>query len=423
MTGERVDFLDGVVFSADEAYLTLGALGRTRRRRSATTPASRSTTGRSSRRRPTAHRARLPVALGHRLVLVLPGVRRAEPAGPPALAEALAAQRRLLGLVGFENRHHVGGDVGRAARTPGPRAGGPGRRDPARAHRRVPRLVPARGADRAGLAVPAAALREHGADEPPRWPLYPLQPGATYVNVGFWSTVPIEPGRRGRRRQPPHRAEVADLGGHKSLYSDAYYDEDEFWPPVRRRRPTPGQEALRPGRPAARPLREGGEAAMTLIDRTRPSTSCSGPDVPLRFAAYDGLRWADPTPPFTLRPDQRARAALPRHRPGRPRPGPRLRPGRPRHRGRPPGRPLRRCCKLSRTRSRSGARTPRDAARAGADARAATAPAAGAAAQETPPQWLTARRAAAHPRPATPRRSTTTTTCPTRSTSWSSGRR
>ena len=38
-TARPVDFLDGVVFSATEAYLTLGTLGRRARRRSATTPA------------------------------------------------------------------------------------------------------------------------------------------------------------------------------------------------------------------------------------------------------------------------------------------------------------------------------------------------------------------------------------------------
>ena len=26
------------------------------------------------------------------------------------------------------------------------------------------------------------------------WPSYPLEPGTTYVNVGFWGTVPIAPG-------------------------------------------------------------------------------------------------------------------------------------------------------------------------------------------------------------------------------------
>ena len=45
--------------------------------------------------RPADH-PRLPVALGHRLVLVLAGVRRAEPDDPPVLAAALPAQQLLL---------------------------------------------------------------------------------------------------------------------------------------------------------------------------------------------------------------------------------------------------------------------------------------------------------------------------------------
>ena len=61
------------------------------------------------------------------------------------------------------------------------------------------------------------------------WPLYPLRPGETYVNVGFWSTVAIVGGRQDGDVNRLIEAEVADLGGHKSLYSDAYYGEDEFW--------------------------------------------------------------------------------------------------------------------------------------------------------------------------------------------------
>jgi FAD/FMN-containing dehydrogenase len=58
------------------------------------------------------------------------------------------------------------------------------------------------------------------------WPLYPIEPNRTYVNVGFWSTVPVgategEANRRIERK-------VSDLDGHKSLYSDAYYTPDEF---------------------------------------------------------------------------------------------------------------------------------------------------------------------------------------------------
>jgi FAD/FMN-containing dehydrogenase len=61
------------------------------------------------------------------------------------------------------------------------------------------------------------------------WTLYPLRAGTTYVNVGFWGTVPIEPGRADGDVNREIEATVAGLGGHKSLYSDAYYGEEEFW--------------------------------------------------------------------------------------------------------------------------------------------------------------------------------------------------
>jgi FAD/FMN-containing dehydrogenase len=61
------------------------------------------------------------------------------------------------------------------------------------------------------------------------WTLYPLEPGETYVNVGFWSTVPADPaggpGATNRRIEDA----VGALGGHKSLYSEAFYDEETFW--------------------------------------------------------------------------------------------------------------------------------------------------------------------------------------------------
>jgi FAD/FMN-containing dehydrogenase len=60
------------------------------------------------------------------------------------------------------------------------------------------------------------------------WPSYPLRPGATYVNVGFWGTVPIEDGARDGDKNRAVEAEVTELGGHKSLYSDAYYDRATF---------------------------------------------------------------------------------------------------------------------------------------------------------------------------------------------------
>ena len=66
-------------------------------------------------------------------------------------------------------------------------------------------------------------LRLRGDDD---WPLYPLRPGETYVNVGFWSTVPIGATDGEANRMIERR--VSELDGHKSLYSEAFYSRDEF---------------------------------------------------------------------------------------------------------------------------------------------------------------------------------------------------
>jgi FAD/FMN-containing dehydrogenase len=61
------------------------------------------------------------------------------------------------------------------------------------------------------------------------WPLYPLQPDRTYVNVGFWSTVAIAPGARDGDVNRAVEQAVTEHDGHKGLYSDAYYPPEEFW--------------------------------------------------------------------------------------------------------------------------------------------------------------------------------------------------
>lgn len=60
------------------------------------------------------------------------------------------------------------------------------------------------------------------------WPLYPLRPGHDYVNIGFWGTVPIERSARDGDVNRAIEKAVGEAGGHKSLYSDAYYDRDTF---------------------------------------------------------------------------------------------------------------------------------------------------------------------------------------------------
>jgi len=62
-----------------------------------------------------------------------------------------------------------------------------------------------------------------------RFPLYAVDPKILYVNFGFWDVVEDavqrEPGHYNRQIE----RKVAELGGVKSLYSDSYYPEDEFW--------------------------------------------------------------------------------------------------------------------------------------------------------------------------------------------------
>ncbi|MFF5261162.1 FAD-binding oxidoreductase [Actinomadura viridis] len=62
-----------------------------------------------------------------------------------------------------------------------------------------------------------------------RWPLYPLEPGRTYVNAGFWGTVRLPPGQIPEYHNRLIERKVAALDGHKSLYSTAFYSRDEFW--------------------------------------------------------------------------------------------------------------------------------------------------------------------------------------------------
>ncbi|MEI2733096.1 MAG: FAD-binding oxidoreductase [Dermatophilaceae bacterium] len=86
--------------------------------------------------------------------------------------------------------------------------------------------VPGLGATANPSRTAAGRPSELG-DETP-WSLYPMHVGVPYVNVGFWSTVPVAPGAvTGDVNREIERV-VGSLGGHKSLYSDAYYDREDF---------------------------------------------------------------------------------------------------------------------------------------------------------------------------------------------------
>jgi FAD/FMN-containing dehydrogenase len=63
----------------------------------------------------------------------------------------------------------------------------------------------------------------------PTFRLYRLRPGTIYVNFGFWDVVRDREAHAPGYRNRLIERKVADLGGLKSLYSDSYYTRDEFW--------------------------------------------------------------------------------------------------------------------------------------------------------------------------------------------------
>ncbi|SOJ57854.1 hypothetical protein MSIMFB_05332 [Mycobacterium simulans] len=64
-------------------------------------------------------------------------------------------------------------------------------------------------------------LRDHHG-----WPLYPIRPDRSYVNIGFWSSVPVGATEGGTNRAIEEK--VGELDGHKSLYSDSFYTREKF---------------------------------------------------------------------------------------------------------------------------------------------------------------------------------------------------
>lgn len=62
-----------------------------------------------------------------------------------------------------------------------------------------------------------------------RFTLYTMDPGKTHINFGFWDVVKSK-----QRLGEGHfnrlvERKVRELGGVKSLYSDVYFSEEEFW--------------------------------------------------------------------------------------------------------------------------------------------------------------------------------------------------
>ncbi len=235
--GDPVDFVDGTVFSAHEAYLTLGAWADE-------APYTSDYTGKHIYYR--SIRARRVDFLTVRDYLWRWDTdwfwcSRAFGAQNPRIRR-FWPKRWLRSdvywkLVRLENRYHVAARLdARKGRPPRERVVQDVEIPLARTAdflrwfvREVPIepvwLCPIRLRSRRGGTASDSHL--HGGGTP--WPLYPLRHDETYVNVGFWSTVAIEGGRVDGDVNRRIEDVVSQHDGHKSLYSDVYYGEDEFW--------------------------------------------------------------------------------------------------------------------------------------------------------------------------------------------------
>ncbi len=226
--GRRVDFLDGTVFSADEQYLTIGTMVDTLP--AGMTPSDYTGMGIYYR----SIQSRTLDALTIHDYLWRWDTdwfwcSRAFGAQNPTLRRIWPKSRLRSDvywkLVALDRKHSLSA---RAARLRG---------------------KPAREAVVQDIEVPADRLvefldffhREVGIepvwvcplrqrDPAARWPLYEFDPDVLYVNVGFWSTVPLPAGVDPEEGRVNRRIEqvVTELDGRKSLYSTAFYDREAF---------------------------------------------------------------------------------------------------------------------------------------------------------------------------------------------------
>jgi len=223
-SGLPVDFIDGVVFSADEMYLTLGRFvdetsyvsDYTRRSiyyRSIQSRERDCLTTRDYLWRWDTDWFWCSRALGVQ-----------HPAVRPFLPRRLLRSDVYWKVVGFERRH---GWLAALDRKRGLPEREPVIQDVEVPVAKAPEFLEFFQREIGIEPVWICPLRQRVSDV--EWDLYALDPSTTYVNFGFWSSVAVEP------EDPPHlrnrRIEevVAGLGGRKSLYSSSFYEPDEFW--------------------------------------------------------------------------------------------------------------------------------------------------------------------------------------------------
>jgi FAD/FMN-containing dehydrogenase len=226
--GEPVHFVDGVAFSSDEAYLSLG-------RNSDAAIETSDYTGQQIYYRSIRQRSKDFLTANDYLWrwdtdwfwcssafgVQNPYVRRLWP-------RRFRRSDVYHKLVGLENRWHLAARIDR-------RRGRPERERvvqdveiPVERLAGFLRWFDAEVGMRPVWLCPLRLREKYGPGSATTWPLYPLTAGRTYVNVGFWGTVAIAPGAADGDVNRRIEAAVADFDGHKSLYSDAYYDRDTF---------------------------------------------------------------------------------------------------------------------------------------------------------------------------------------------------
>ena len=61
------------------------------------------------------------------------------------------------------------------------------------------------------------------------WTLFAMEPGALYLNFGFWGSVRTSSDKAAGHFNRCIEHVVQELGGRKSLYSTSFFTENEFW--------------------------------------------------------------------------------------------------------------------------------------------------------------------------------------------------
>jgi FAD/FMN-containing dehydrogenase len=229
--GDRVDGLDGVVFAPDEAYLTLARWTDRPGPTSDTVPVSdyggQQIYYRSIQQRSTDRLTMLDYLwrwdtdwfwCSRAFGAQHPVVRRIWP-------RRLRRSDVYWKLVALDRRWGIGDRLDRRAGRPqGERVV----QDVEVPLDRLPEFLAWFDAEIGMRPVWLCPLRLRRTSPARPWPSYPLAAATTYVNVGFWGNVAVGPEAPYSPRNRAIEKKVHALGGHKSLYSEAFYDRDTF---------------------------------------------------------------------------------------------------------------------------------------------------------------------------------------------------